>query len=395
MKTKLFLATVICVLAISCVQNPSKSDKSVSDAKLSSISLKFPDKNKDIKTASPEALKSLDGYRVMVAPSAGCAGSSAIDQAIAWEANKIESYKIRQGCDYNILVQLGALSSDKKSLVRVFFTNDPSGKGSILAKEKFQGQKQISFPVVVSVTSDGRSAGFGGTEIASGSLAGTGSGSGDGADVAAGPKINLETQDDSRCQAGFYFSDSQDRCIHKYHRLTRYHDPEMFGDFFGVIRFVRNHSITVCFKKGSPNVEKWGPRAKSAVMAWVNPLRSISKEALATEVTIKKEEDGCGDFDLLIDVSTSATGMCEQDRHPTITVNDSSEGLDVLTHEMGHAFGLEDIFHGPIPLESGDPNAQIFWPDGPSIMVDLSEKPQADDIKWLKRLYLDYLEVGG
>lgn len=407
----LFLTTAIFYLSFACT--PKAVDipqKSSANSSLSSITLKFPDKNKDIKTYKPEALKELNGYRLVIKPVDGCINPKVVDEVNAWETVKMETQKITQGCDYYILLNLGSLNSDKKSLAKIFFTNDKEFKGTLLQKENFLGKSQFNFPIILNVTDEGISAGFthsqtsGGTGSESTDLSieatieqntttpsgPSGIGTGNNNDIA--PDINLQTSEDSRCSEGYYFSETSEECVRKYHRLALYHDPDSYSDFFGMIRFVHEKTISVCFRKGSVNVAKWGPISKKVIMVWIDPLRSLAQKPLANDITFKKEEEGCGNYHIMIEVTSSESGTCEMELHPVITFRDG-DNLDVFTHEMGHAFGLDDIFHGPSVLETDDPNYDIFAPKGSSIMIDLAEKPYPDDIRWLKRLYVDFIKT--
>ena len=82
------------------------------------------------------------GYHLQVAPVANnCPGATVIDQVGEFESTTRLASSIRQGCDYNVMLELGSMSASGQVLDRVFFRNDPSltiSKSEIFGKPSYQ-----------------------------------------------------------------------------------------------------------------------------------------------------------------------------------------------------------------------------------------------------------------
>ena len=123
----------------------------------------------DVKLALPE-LKDfpksdgLDGYRVAITPvDASCASATKIDYAKSY-ADTTLSEKVRQGCDYLVVVELGHYNQGKQSgsLDAVYFTNAAkSGDGYSLTHDAIAGKASVAISLQVTVTEEGVRLGFG------------------------------------------------------------------------------------------------------------------------------------------------------------------------------------------------------------------------------------------
>ncbi|NBQ54544.1 MAG: hypothetical protein EBU49_13340, partial [Proteobacteria bacterium] len=82
------------------------------------------------------------GYRLQIVPvENNCLGATRIDQVGGFESPTRLGSSIRQGCDYNVTLELGALSVAGQALERVFFRNDPAlriSKSEISGKPSYQ-----------------------------------------------------------------------------------------------------------------------------------------------------------------------------------------------------------------------------------------------------------------
>ncbi len=82
------------------------------------------------------------GYRLQVVPvENNCLGATRIDQVGEFESTTRLASSIRQGCDYNVTLELGAVSGSGQVLDRVFFRNDPAlriSKSEIFGKPSYQ-----------------------------------------------------------------------------------------------------------------------------------------------------------------------------------------------------------------------------------------------------------------
>jgi hypothetical protein len=127
-------------------------------SKLADVSMTLPDKSK-VQAKNDEIRKSLNGYHIKIESVGECKEFKTIDEVRDWkdQKSKIENVKIRQNCDYKVLLEVG-LKKDK-ALAEVYYTN--AAKGVNLSKDKTK-VNPIPFTVYLELTKKGNDIGFGG-----------------------------------------------------------------------------------------------------------------------------------------------------------------------------------------------------------------------------------------
>ncbi len=82
------------------------------------------------------------GYHLQVTPiDLACPGATQINQVGIFEATTRLASTIRQGCDYNVTLELGSLGNGGRGLDRIFFRNEPAlrvNKGDIAGRASLQ-----------------------------------------------------------------------------------------------------------------------------------------------------------------------------------------------------------------------------------------------------------------
>jgi hypothetical protein len=126
---------------------------------LSSISMRLPERG-----AFGEGARLLTGYHVsLVTNSPACEGVASLDETRGYAESAL-NYQITQGCDYAVLVELGALAEGGARLESVFFSNrEALATGPNLKAADFAGKAEVSLPLTLRVTDAGRNLGFAGT----------------------------------------------------------------------------------------------------------------------------------------------------------------------------------------------------------------------------------------
>lgn len=113
----------------------------------------------------------------------------------------------------------------------------------------------------------------------------------------------------------------------------------------GLMEYVQRPSLEVCLDKDSDLAsEAWKEWIQKAVLIWVEPLRSLSKQPLVSRVDVVDEKQSpCNNSPVRVLISSKAfPGM---GGHDYIEVNPTTGSkFGSLVHEFGHAFGLVDIF---------------------------------------------------
>ena len=123
---------------------------------LTSVQVAPPDTSKLSATLKPL----LDGYRVVLssADAATCGSLDAIKSIGSGDVSV--DFKLHQGCDYQLTVQMGKLTADTKNLDKVYFSNATGGVGLAIDKGAFLGKTVYEVTVILKATADGIAAGF-------------------------------------------------------------------------------------------------------------------------------------------------------------------------------------------------------------------------------------------
>lgn len=156
---RFILLWMMCVVFIcSCSGNiqPTTVQKR-SNSSISSVSFRLPSRD----VLAPNAKEIIDGYHLVIEKVDGdCHNFSNVDKTLGWNETTLQE-KIGQGCNYNVIVEIGKLASSSTALREVYFTNRQGSEiGHKLSKEYIGTQKTVSLQIVLTITEAGRKAGL-------------------------------------------------------------------------------------------------------------------------------------------------------------------------------------------------------------------------------------------
>lgn len=157
--TTAFIASIL--LAACSPQSIDKQQRSAGGSNVGSVvTLGLPDKTK----ISKGPVERLTGYHLIInAIPEGCEDFENINRIAKWEETKI-SQKILYGCDYDIMLSVGELNTESgsDSLAVAFFSNEKAAAADKqLKKEAIEGKATVSKDLFLSLTAEGKAAGFG------------------------------------------------------------------------------------------------------------------------------------------------------------------------------------------------------------------------------------------
>lgn len=142
-------------MAAGCIKTPGSSKNTPQTSSFTSVKMRVPTMigNKDVSGK-------LTGYRLQVEKTGGSCEFTDIDrtEAVGTADVKIDA-KLKQGCDYSILLSFGKISADSKQLDKVYLTSDAyegkPAKPVLVKKEDLAGKSEITIRACVSVTALG------------------------------------------------------------------------------------------------------------------------------------------------------------------------------------------------------------------------------------------------
>jgi hypothetical protein len=142
-------------VATGCIKTPGASKNNPQSSSFTSVKMRVPTMigNKDVSGK-------ITGYSLQVKKTAGSCEFSDIErtEAVGTDDVKIDA-KLKQECDYSILLSFGKISTDLKKLDRVYLTSDSyegkPAKPAVVKKEDLKGKTEITIRACVSVTSEG------------------------------------------------------------------------------------------------------------------------------------------------------------------------------------------------------------------------------------------------
>lgn len=143
------------VVAAGCIKAPGSSKNTPPTSSFTSVKMRVPTLigNKDVSGK-------LTGYSLQVKKTGGSCEFTDIDrtESVGTDDVKIDA-KLKQECDYSILLSFGKISTDGKKLDRVYLTSDTyegkPAKPAIVKKEDLNGKTEITIRACVSVTTIG------------------------------------------------------------------------------------------------------------------------------------------------------------------------------------------------------------------------------------------------
>lgn len=152
------IAGAMCVtaaMAAGCIKTPGSSNNNPQTSSFTSVKMRVPTLigNKDVSGK-------LTGYSLQVKKTGGSCEFTDIDrtEAVGSDDVKIDA-KLKQECDYSILLSFGKISADSQKLDKVYLTSDAyegkPAKPAIVKKEDLKGKTEITIRACVSVTAVG------------------------------------------------------------------------------------------------------------------------------------------------------------------------------------------------------------------------------------------------
>jgi hypothetical protein len=114
--------------------------------------------------------------------------------------------------------------------------------------------------------------------------------------------------------------------------------------YAGLTRKVMKPSISVCFNEQT-NTAIHGENARFSILTWIDALREVSDQPLATSVDFVDFSSPC---DVKLYVGSYSPARTALGSTPSVYMNYRGwyGSRNVNLHEFGHAFGLLDTYNG-------------------------------------------------
>lgn len=152
MKMELVLGIAFGLSTSSCIKQGSVGGPTGDGARLVSVSMKMPTKIGD-----KDVTGKMDGYHLVISKSGGDCAFTDVDRTEKVAAGDVKiDASLKQKCSYLILLSFGKMSSDGKTLERIFLTNDKHdnkpGNPASVQQANLDGKNSITIPACVNVT---------------------------------------------------------------------------------------------------------------------------------------------------------------------------------------------------------------------------------------------------
>ena len=149
----------------------------------------------------------------------------------------------------------------------------------------------------------------------------------------------------------------------------------------GLVSKVKSKTLTACLSgHNSADRQQWVEKIQTSMMKWIDPLRKMTNDSLATEVVVL---DGRGRCNTDVVIAPNTHSNTSIGSYPTVRM--SPEGyfasFNVLLHEFGHAFALSDTYQNGTSgnCKPGQPQA---------VMCNTSfSSPQGDDVTGIQEIF--------
>ncbi len=151
-----------------------------------------------------------------------------------------------------------------------------------------------------------------------------------------------------------------------YEFITWWHrDPSVTG----IMRHVKNDTINVCLSGVYGDKDKWDRWISSSLLKWIDTLRKLTSSELTKNINVTTTQQNCHvDFR----VQDGEWGLTQVTNNPIVWVGPGTP-YNVVAHEFGHTFALDDTYYNG---QSG--NCLSGQPQ--SLMCNISfDGPQKDD----------------
>lgn len=114
----------------------------------------------------------------------------------------------------------------------------------------------------------------------------------------------------------------------------------------GLTSRVKKERLTACLRGAigdDEDVRQWADNIRSTMLKWISPLRPLTAAKLVEEIDVYRDSRGC---DVDVNVAPNTHSNTRIGQQPVISMG--SEGYmasyNVLLHEFGHAFALNDTY---------------------------------------------------
>jgi hypothetical protein len=129
--------------------------------------------------------------------------------------------------------------------------------------------------------------------------------------------------------------------------------------FSSLVDSVKKPSFTVCLQGSIGNdFELWQTNIQKAILAWVQPLRSLTSVPLVSEINVEVIDGPC---DATVVVTPGQHALTNMGRNPQVNMNNTGQfsTYNTLLHEFGHGFGLYDTYQNGLSgdCQPGQPQA--------------------------------------
>ena len=147
----------------------------------------------------------------------------------------------------------------------------------------------------------------------------------------------------------------------------------------GLVTKVKNTTITACLSgHTAASRSTWEKNIQSSILKWIEPLRTMTSDSLASEV---KVIDGRGKCDTDIVISPDTHSNTSISSYPVVRMSPEGyfAGFNVLLHEFGHAFALNDTYQNGQSgnCQAGQPQAVMCNTSFNDLQIDDSTGVQS------------------
>lgn len=151
----IFLAFLLGFTATSCIKSPRYPGQATGSSKVTSVKMRVP-----TLIGTKDITGKLTGYTLRITKTGGSCEFAEIFRTESLVSGDIKiDAKLKQECDYAVLLSFGQISSDEKKLDKIFLTSDEfegkPARPAIVKKEDLRDKTEVTVKACVSVTSVG------------------------------------------------------------------------------------------------------------------------------------------------------------------------------------------------------------------------------------------------
>lgn len=114
----------------------------------------------------------------------------------------------------------------------------------------------------------------------------------------------------------------------------------------GLTSRVKEERLTACLSGAigdDEDARQWTDNIRSTMLKWINPLRPLTAARLVEQIDVYRDSRGC---DVDVDVAPNTHSNTRIGQQPLIRMGSQGymASYNVLLHEFGHAFALNDTY---------------------------------------------------